>query len=100
MEENTTRNMKAVFAVVERGQPNGVTRSYWTRIGVGFVNRDGSINLRLDAFPVSGNLQVRDWEERRSDTTDQPYAGGSVRPRPRQGVAQPPGTPPTGESLL
>jgi hypothetical protein len=50
--------MKAVYTVVERGPG----KSHWTRVGVGFVNRDGSINLKLDAIPVNGTLQVREWE--------------------------------------
>jgi len=51
------RAMKVVYNVTERAG-----RSYWTRVGVGFENRDGSLNLRLDAFPVNGQLQVREWE--------------------------------------
>jgi hypothetical protein len=59
MDENANvKTMKAVFTVVERGPG----KSYWTRIGIGFVNRDGSLNLKLDAIPVNGTMQVRDWE--------------------------------------
>lgn len=46
---------KYVYTVTERNE-----RSYWTKLGVGFVNRDGSITLRLDAMPVNGMLQIRD----------------------------------------
>jgi hypothetical protein len=53
---------KTVYAITER--PDGA-RSIWTRIGVAFTNRDGSITLRLDALPVNGVLQVRDADERR-----------------------------------
>jgi hypothetical protein len=49
-----------VYTVVER-LPG---KSWWTRVGVGFVNQDGSLNLRLDAIPTNGTLQVRDWEPR------------------------------------
>jgi hypothetical protein len=46
----------AVFAVVERDR-----RTHWVRIGAAFANRDGSINLFLDAFPIGTNrLQVRE----------------------------------------
>lgn len=38
----------------------GKTKSFWTRIGVAFVNKDGSLNVKLNAFPVSGQLHVRD----------------------------------------
>ena len=46
---------KAVFTVTERGD-----RSYWTRIGAAFTNKDGSLTVRLDAVPVNGTLQIRD----------------------------------------
>ncbi len=34
-------------------------KSLWTRCGVAFVNRDGSINVVLDHFPTEGKLQLR-----------------------------------------
>ena len=37
-------------------------RKYWTRIGRAFINRDGSINVVLESFPVTGQLQLRDYE--------------------------------------
>ena len=61
MESNNGKShkMKIVYSISER--ENG--KSYWTRIGVGFVNQDGSINLRLDAIPMNGqNIQVREYE--------------------------------------
>lgn len=59
MDANTNaKAMKVVFTVVERSPG----KSFWTRIGVGFVNKDGSLNLRLDAVPINGMVQVRDWE--------------------------------------
>ncbi len=73
-----TKTMKAVFTVVERGQG----KSYWTRIGVGFVNRDGSMNLKLDALPVNGNLQGRDWEPLERGAGD---GTGDARGRRREG---------------
>jgi len=56
---NNNGRSKAVFAITERGD-----KSYWTRVGVAYVNKDGSITCRLDALPVSGTLQVRDDEAR------------------------------------
>ncbi|MBK7579060.1 MAG: hypothetical protein IPI67_02540 [Myxococcales bacterium] len=47
--------MKVAYVITQR---NG--KNHWTRIGVGFVNRDGSINLKLEAVPVTGELQIRD----------------------------------------
>lgn len=34
------------------------------RIGTGFVNRDASLDIVLEALPVSGRLHVRDLEPR------------------------------------
>jgi hypothetical protein len=42
------------YAIVERGQ-----KSFWVRCGIAFQNRDGSWNVRLDALPVSGEMQLR-----------------------------------------
>jgi hypothetical protein len=88
--EANGQSMKAVFTIVERG----AGKSYWTRVGVGFVNRDGSITLKLDAIPVNGTLQVRDWESR-EDVARRPSEGDAgpplARSRPRQSE---PGTAP------
>lgn len=34
-------------------------KSRWLECGVAFTNRDGSLNLLLNALPVNGRLQVR-----------------------------------------
>jgi hypothetical protein len=72
-------SMKIVYTVVERSPG----KSFWTRVGVGFVNRDGSINLRLDAIPITGTLQVRDWEERDGQRPPSPSTGPSPASIPR-----------------
>ncbi len=61
MRESIT--MKDVFAISEKevGSENGKER--WTRIGIGFVNRDNSINVVLDALPLNGRLQIRERKE-------------------------------------
>ena len=60
--------MKTVWLINERND-----RSYWTRIGVGMVNRDGSITLSLDALPTgNGKLQVRDYVPRDADGAEAP----------------------------
>jgi hypothetical protein len=48
--------MKIVYVISERN-----SKHYWNRVGVAFVNNDGSINVKLDAVPVSGELQIRDY---------------------------------------
>ncbi len=53
----------AVYAVVDRADrdDDGKKTSRWVKIGIAYVNRDGSMNLYLDAFPVGTNkLQVRE----------------------------------------
>lgn len=47
----STKNMMQLVAVVERGEGDD-KKSYWTRIGVAFENRDGSWNLRFDYLPA------------------------------------------------
>lgn len=49
------RNYRVVYAIVERRE-----KKYWTRVGAAFENQDGSINLILDAIPLTGDLQIRD----------------------------------------
>jgi len=50
---------RPVFALTERGE-----RTYWTKVGIAYENRDRSITCKLDALPVSGTLQIRDEESR------------------------------------
>ena len=71
--------MKTVYVITERGE-----RSYWTKIGVGMVNRDGSITLSLDALPANGNkLQVRDYVPKDADGPEAPDG----RRRPAEAAA-------------
>jgi len=53
------RTMLVAYVVTER---NG--KSFWNRIGVAFVNADGSINVKLEALPVGGEMQLRPYEKR------------------------------------
>lgn len=59
------KEMKAVYAITERGG-----KSYWTRIGIAFINRDQSITAKLDAVPVSGTIQIREWDSQRDSFPD------------------------------
>ena len=54
--------MKDVFAIYEP-KNDGRDRARWVRVGVAFSNRDGSLNVLLDALPLSGRLQIRDRSE-------------------------------------
>lgn len=51
--------MKIVYVITKRSG-----RSYWNRVGVAFVNSDGSLNVKLEALPVGGELQIRDYVPR------------------------------------
>jgi hypothetical protein len=57
--------MKDVYAIYE-SRTAGRDRSRWVRVGVAFDNKDGSLNVLLDALPLSGRLQIRN---RPSDAT-------------------------------
>jgi hypothetical protein len=39
-------------------------KDYWTRIGVAFENRDGSLNVVLNYIPLDGKLQIREPNEK------------------------------------
>ena len=44
--------VKIVYVITERNN-----RHFWNRVGVAFVNRDGSLNVKLEAVPVSGEFR-------------------------------------------
>jgi hypothetical protein len=80
--------MKDVYAIYE-SRSDGRERSRWVRVGVAFDNRDGSVNVLLDALPLSGRLQIR---TRPNDSAAEPPEGGSssARVASRQEVAPTP----------
>ena len=61
--ENGT--MKVIYVISGKGE-----RKFWTKVGVAFVNRDGSLNCKLDSLPVDGQLHIRDFvpREERGDS--------------------------------
>ncbi len=48
--------VKAIYVISSKGE-----RKYWTKVGVAFVNRDGSLNCKLESLPVDGELHIRDF---------------------------------------
>ena len=57
----TDRKMKHLWMVEDVAAKDGRDKkSWWTKIGVAFENRDGSYSLDLKAFPMNGRLQMRD----------------------------------------
>ncbi len=57
--EQAKKNYKVVYTIVERRRDG---KKFWLRIGAAFPNRDGSLNVHLDATPVNGQLQIRDYQ--------------------------------------
>lgn len=49
--------IKDVYVITEREEDR---KANWSRIGVAFVNRDDSLNVILDAIPITGKLHIRD----------------------------------------
>ena len=50
---------KGVFVIIER---DSLERPFFRRVGTAFVNRDSSLNVYLDAVPLSGRLHIREVE--------------------------------------
>ena len=73
------QKFKVAYVITERND-----KTYWNRIGVAFTNKDGSINVKLDALPTGGTLQIRDYEPR-EDSDD---VNGLVPPRPARASAR------------
>ena len=48
-----------LWMVEQNKNTEGDTKSFWTKIGVAFRNKDGSWSLELQAIPVSGRMQMR-----------------------------------------
>ncbi|MCG8422051.1 MAG: hypothetical protein MJE77_29360 [Proteobacteria bacterium] len=57
--ELKSKMLKVLSPVENR---NGKT--YWMRVGNAFINRDGSTNVYLNAYPTSGKLHIREFDER------------------------------------
>lgn len=51
-----TVKLKDVYVITEREGHD----SFWSKIGVAFVNRDDSLNVVLDAIPLTGKIHIRE----------------------------------------
>lgn len=47
----------AAYNIIDRGEGKP---KIWSRIGSAWTNRDGSMNIVLDSFPLGGRLQIRE----------------------------------------
>jgi hypothetical protein len=65
--------LKVCYVITQRGE-----KKYWNRVGVAFLNSDGSINVKLESLPVAGDFQIRDYTPREEN------AGTTLRGRNAQ----------------
>lgn len=75
------KRMFKVLGIVPRGDNSEA--KLWMRVGTGFLNRDNSINVRLDAFPRTFELQLRelteeDFRRREPPRSEVPFSGPEV----------------------
>ncbi len=56
--------LKIVYVITKRDN-----RAYWNRIGIAFEAPDGSLNVKLEAIPISGEMHIRDFIPRRDTVT-------------------------------
>lgn len=63
MEETNQSSGPKTFKIVYAVTKNQQGKSFWNRIGVAFVNRDGSLNVKLECMPVGETqMQIREYE--------------------------------------
>lgn len=63
--------------VVEKSKKG---QSFWHRIGVAFENDDGSLDVKLQAFPVNGEMVIREYVPRGGGAPSSGGGGGSGMP--------------------
>ena len=54
----------AAYTIVEREDSDD---DIWCRIGIAFTNKDGSVNVYLNALPVNGKVHIREAPVRDDD---------------------------------
>ena len=84
----------SVYSIIERTDSKGEKRKFWLRLGVAFLNRDGSLNIILDALPTNGTLHVREDREEGEDQAERQERdpGAGRAPTAPQGGRMPPRT--------
>ena len=63
--------MKEIYGIKEI-ENKGAKKSYWTRIGIAHVNKDGSLNCYFDFFPARTDngkitIQIREKTEKKGE---------------------------------
>lgn len=76
MNESQKPPYRVVYAISpERKDRHGTVvrkegEGHWSEVGRAWTNQDASINIQLDAIPVSGKLQIRDPRPRREQPAE------------------------------
>ena len=65
------------FAIIER---DNLEKKIWLKVGSGFVNNDGSINVKLDAVPADFRFQLRLYKP----DSDDRHGSRRTQQRPQQ----------------
>ena len=52
------KKSKKVYTIIKNDKENG--KDFWIQVGVAFTNKDGSLNVLLNALPVNGTLHIRE----------------------------------------
>jgi len=64
-ESSSSKKPWIAYNIIEKP---GLKSRIWNRVGTAWLNRDGSINVVLDALPLGGRIQLReDDRERRAE---------------------------------
>ncbi len=57
-------------------------KTHWLRMGFASVNQDNSINVYLDALPLNGKLQIREWDADGSSWKDRQQGFANIAALP------------------
>lgn len=90
--QSTEKNMagKEFKIIYNITQSQNGAKSFWNRIGVAFINADGSLNCKFESFPVNGECQIRDYVPREQDqapartVTKKSYTKSAERDMPEE----------------
>jgi hypothetical protein len=51
----SNETVKDVYTIIKNGE-----KAFWQKVGRAHTNKDGSLNVYLNALPVNGELNIRD----------------------------------------
>ena len=58
------KETKVVYTII---RDNNLKEPYFLRIGAAWINKDGSMNVKLNASPLSGELHIRDQKKKEEE---------------------------------